>query len=192
MRKFAWTLAALCSLTLGCNAPVETIPAVTPEPEASSGTTAGEGHEGHDHAHGDHDHAPGDTKDAGAEAKAEEAKTEGVEVTDAKAEGAPEAKTEAAAEPSASTAKPELIRFVADKRINVPEMMCPYSCWPKVKETLAAQAGVEAVQLAEQPAGTAEGEIKERVVELKLNGDFNADDAIAALAKVSFKAELAK
>lgn len=192
MRKFAWILTALCSLTLGCNAPVETIPAVAPEPEASSGTTAGEGHEGHDHAHGehgDHEHAEGDAKDAGAKAESAEA---GAEATDAKAEGAPEGKTEAAAEPSASTEKSALIRFVADKRINVPEMMCPYSCWPKVKETLAAQAGVEAVQLAEQPAGTAEGEIKERVVELKLNGEFDSDAAIAALAKVSFKAELAK
>ena len=177
MRKFAWTLTALCALVVGCEAPVETIPAVTPEPPASSGTTMDAGHEGHDHAegeHGDHEHAEGDAKDAEAKAEAKE----GAE--------------EAAAEPSASTAKPELIRFVADKRINVPEMMCPYSCWPKVKETLAAQAGVEGVQLAEQPAGTPEGEIKERVVELKLKGDFDADAAIAALAKVSFKAELAK
>lgn len=184
MRKFAWTLTALCALVMGCEAPVETIPAVTPEPPASSGTTMDAGHEGHDHAHGehgDHEHAEGDAKAAGAKAEAKEG-----------AEGVGEAKKEAAAEPSASTAKPELIRFVADKRINVPEMMCPYSCWPKVKETLAAQAGVEGVQLAEQPAGTAEGEIKERVVELKLKGDFDADAAIAALAKVSFKAELAK
>lgn len=180
MRKFAWTLTALCALVVGCEAPVETIPAVTPE-AGSSGTTMDAGHEGHDHAHGEH----GDHKHAEGDAKAAETKAEG-------AEAAGGAKKEAPGEPSASTAKPDLIRFVADKRINVPEMMCPYSCWPKVKETLAAQAGVEGVQLAEQPAGTAEGEIKERVVELKLNDSFDADAAIAALAKVSFKAELAK
>lgn len=93
-------------------------------------------------------------------------------------------------EPAASKSQAEVIRFVADERINVPDMSCPYACWPKVKETLAAQPGVEAVQLAEQPADAEEGEITERVVELKLNGDFDPDAAIAALSKVSFKAEL--
>ncbi len=174
MRRFAWTLAALCSLTLGCNQPVETIPAVTPEPQSTSGTTMEEGghdHDGHDHdgEHGGHAHAEGDDHDA-------DKKGEAAEATD----------------PSAANAPSETIRFVADKRLSVPEMMCPYSCWPKVKETLAGQPGVEAVQLAEQPAGTPEGEIKERVVELKLNGDFDTSAAIAALDKVSFKAELAK
>jgi periplasmic mercuric ion binding protein len=94
-------------------------------------------------------------------------------------------------EASHTSGSGEAVRFVADKRINVPSMMCPYSCWPKVKETLASQPGVEAVQLAEQPAGAGEGEIVDRVVELKLNGNFDADAAIAALAKVSFEAELA-
>lgn len=94
-------------------------------------------------------------------------------------------------EPAASNSQAEVIRFVADQRLNVPDMSCPYSCWPKVKETLAAQPGVEGVQLAEQPADAQEGEIIERVVELKLNDQFDADSAIAALSKVSFKAELA-
>ena len=155
MRRFAWVLMVVAAVSLGCDKPAETIPAVAP---TGSGTTVDGDHAGHDHPEGeghDHDHA---------------------------AEG----------EPSASNSQAETIRFVADKRINVPSMMCPYSCWPKVKETLAEQPGVEAVQLAEQPAGTAEGEIKERVVELKLNGNFDADAAIAALAKVSFEAELAQ
>ena len=99
---------------------------------------------------------------------------------------------DAKGEPSAANEKAESVRFVADKRISVPDMLCPYSCWPTVQETLAAQPGVESVQLAEQPAGTPEGEIKERVVELKLKGDFDADAAIAALAKVNFNAELAQ
>ncbi len=99
---------------------------------------------------------------------------------------------EADGEPSAANAKAEVIRFVADERISVPDMMCPYSCWPKVQETLAAQPGVESVQLAEQPEGTPEGEIKERVVELKLNGNFDTDAALAALAKANYKAELVK
>lgn len=181
MRKFAWSLAAVCALTLGCNQPVETIPTVSPEPEASSGTTmdAGE-HAGHDHEHGEGAEGAAEGTEPAAEAAAPEAPaTEG----DA-------AEPEAATEPSAANAKMETIRFVADKRISVPSMMCPYSCWPKVKETLAAQPGVEAVQLAQQPAGTAEGEIKERVVELKLNGNFDSDAAIAALGKVNFEAQL--
>ena len=167
MRNFAWSLAAVCALALGCNKPVETIPAVTPEPAPSSGTTLDEAHD-HDHAEGDHDHA---TETPAADPV--------IELDDA----AP------AEEPSAANSSPEKIRFVADKRISVPSMMCPYACWPKVKETLAAQPGVEDVQLAEQPAGTAEGEIKERIVELKLNDSFNADAAIAALQKANYEAE---
>ncbi len=97
---------------------------------------------------------------------------------------------EAESEDSASTSQPEIIRFVADKSVSVPGMQCPYSCWPKVKETLAAQPGVEDVQLAEQPEGTPEGEIKERVVELKLNGEFDAEAAVAALAEVNFDANV--
>lgn len=137
-------------------------PAETIPAVSPAGSSSGTTADG-DHDHDGHDHAEGEGHDH-----------------------------DAAGEPSASNEKTELIRFVADERISVPEMMCPYSCWPKVQETLAAQPGVESVQLAEQPTGTPEGEIKERVVELKLNGNFDADAAIAALAKVDFKAELAQ
>lgn len=95
-------------------------------------------------------------------------------------------------EPAASNSQAEVIRFVADQRLSVPDMSCPYACWPKVKETLAAQPGVEGVQLAEQPADAQEGEITERIVELKLNDQFDADAAIAALSKVSFAAQIAE
>ena len=62
-------------------------------------------------------------------------------------------------------------------------MMCPYSCWPKVRETLAAQPGVEGVQLAVQAK---ESEIDNPVVELKTTGDFDVKAAIAALDKANF------
>lgn len=191
MRMFAWTLMVVFACTLGCNQPVETIPAVAPE---SSGTT--DAHADHDHDH-DHEHAEegadheghshaeegSESAESGASESAEQApESAASESAEENAEG----KEKEGTEDSAGTSKSEKIRFVADKRINVPSMMCPYSCWPKVKETLAAQPGVEAVQLAEQPKGTAEGEIVERVVELKLNGDFDADAAVAALAKVDF------
>jgi periplasmic mercuric ion binding protein len=61
--------------------------------------------------------------------------------------------------------------------------MCPFSCWPKVKETLASQPGVEGVQLVAQAK---EGTIDNPVVELKTNKDFNPEAAIAALKKVNF------
>jgi hypothetical protein len=163
MRWFA-CLMAVCAFTFGCNQPTETIPSVAP---ASSGTTVDE-HAGHDHGE------EGEHAEEGDDAEAQDL--------------APPAPT---VDPSASNGKTETIRFVADKKISVPGMSCPYSCWPKVQETLAAQPGVEGVQLAEQPADAAEGEIVERVVELKLNDQFDLDAAIAALAKVSFKAEAA-
>lgn len=84
---------------------------------------------------------------------------------------------------SGSSAKDSTLRFVANKSLKVPTMSCPHGCWPKVKETLAAQPGVEAVQLAVQ---SKEGEIDNPVVELKIADGFDAKAAIAALEKSSF------
>ncbi|HBE67989.1 MAG TPA: hypothetical protein DDW52_07550 [Planctomycetaceae bacterium] len=82
------------------------------------------------------------------------------------------------------------VRFVADTSLHVEGMMCPYSCWPRVKETLQGQPGVSDVQLAEQPSSAAEGTITKPVVELKLDGSFDSEAAIAALAKEDFAAKL--
>ena len=111
-----------------------------------------------DHDHGDHDH--GDHADGEA----------------APAEG-----------DSASTTAPA-VRFVADKRLEVPGMMCPISCYPAVKETLASVPGVEGVQLAEQPEGTPDGTIAKRVVELKVGEGFDLNAALAALKEASYDA----
>lgn len=113
-----------------------------------------------DHDHGDHDHGDHDHGDGEA----------------APAEG-----------DSASTGS--AVRFVADKSLNVPGMMCPYSCYPSVKETLVALPGVEAVQLAEQPEGTPEGTIANKVVELKVTEGFDLNAALAALKNANFDAE---
>ncbi|MDZ4851957.1 MAG: heavy-metal-associated domain-containing protein [Pirellulaceae bacterium] len=67
------------------------------------------------------------------------------------------------------------------------DMHCPFGCYPKVKETLEAIAGVENVELAEQKK---EGEIDNPKVYIKLNGDFNASVAIAALKKEGFESEV--
>ena len=164
MRWFAWCLMLSAAAFLGCAEPAnETTPTVTPVTEGGDHDHA----EGHDHDHEGHDHE--------GHAEGEAHQDDG---------------THAGEEDSAATEPAEQIRFVADKSIQVPGMMCPFSCWPKVQETLAAQPGVEGVQLAEQPAGTPEGTIEKRVVELKLKGDFDSEAALAALSKISFEGEV--
>lgn len=64
------------------------------------------------------------------------------------------------------------------------DMHCPVGCYPVVKKTLEEMAGVESVMLAEQKK---EGEIDNPKVYIKLNGDFDASKAIAALEKEGFK-----
>lgn len=128
----------------------------------TSGTTEDD-HSGHDHAEGeDHDH---DAAPAAAEGDTP------------------------AAEDSASTA-PAAVRFVADRSLSVPGMMCPYACYPAVKKALAAVPGVEGVQLAEQPAGAAEGSIENKVVELKLAEGFDVNAAVAALKAARYESEV--
>ncbi len=67
------------------------------------------------------------------------------------------------------------------------DMHCPFGCYPAVKKTLEEIAGVESVELAEQKK---EGEIDNPKVYIKLNGDFDAKLAVAALEKEGFKSEL--
>jgi hypothetical protein len=170
MKIYAWMLMLCAALLVGCGAPVdEAEPTVTPN--------SGEGEHSHsegDHDHGDHDHAD---HDHGEHEEGDHEHAEGEH-------------SEASGDDQASEADVEKIRFVADKKISVPEMMCPYGCWPSIQKALAEQPGVEGVQLAEQPEGTPEGEIKERVVELKLNDEFDESAAIAALKDINFDATI--
>lgn len=94
----------------------------------------------------------------------------------------------APAETSSNANAAAAVRFVADKKLEVPAMMCPYGCYPAVEKALASVPGVEGVQLAEQPAGTKEGEIALKVVELKLADGFELAAAIAALKQAEFEA----
>ncbi len=186
MRWFAWCLMIVSAVFIGCEKPEETIPPITP----TSGTTDSAEHdgEGHEHAEGEeHEHAEGEEHEHAEGEEHEHA--EGEEHEHAEGE-ASESDEKPADEDSADVAAGETIRFVANKSISVPDMMCPYSCWPNVQKTLAGMPGVEGVQLAEQPEGTQEGEIKERVVELKVNDEFDTDAAIAALGKINFKSEV--
>ncbi len=111
-------------------------------------------------------------------------------VTDGDHEGHSHAEGEGHDDDSAALSSGSEIRFVADKSLSVPDMQCPYSCYPAVKEALAAVPGVEGVQLAEQPAGTPEGKIDVKVVELKLADGFDPNAAIAALKAANYDSQV--
>lgn len=68
-------------------------------------------------------------------------------------------------------------------------MMCPFGCYPAVEQALASVPGVEGVQLAEQPEDTPEGELRTKIVELKLSEEFELDQAMAALEAANFEAK---
>lgn len=67
--------------------------------------------------------------------------------------------------------------------LKVPEMHCPFACYPAVKKTLEAEPGVLAVDLAEQQE---EGAIDNPVVKVKVSKDFDAQAAVDALATAGF------
>jgi len=75
-------------------------------------------------------------------------------------------------------------KLVSKTNLKVPTMTCPSGCWPTVKETLAAQPGVESVELAKQAS---EDAIDNPVVHVKLNGKFDSKAAVEALAKAGFE-----
>lgn len=178
--RYLACLLALCVFSVGCEAPEEEfIPTVTPKLDSgttgSGTTTSGTTTSGTTGAHEDHGDHEGHADHADGE---EHGDHEGHSEADHDVDG------------DASATKSGMIRFVSDQSMRVDNMMCPFSCWPRVKETLETQAGVEAVQLAEQPAGTEEGTIAEPVVELKLSEGFDPAAAVAALASIDFEAEL--
>lgn len=68
--------------------------------------------------------------------------------------------------------------------LSVPEMHCPFACYPSVKETLEEQPGVLEVDLAEQKQ---EGVLDKREVNLKVAGNFDVDSAISSLSQAGFE-----
>ncbi len=67
--------------------------------------------------------------------------------------------------------------------LSVPEMMCPVSCYPRVKKALENTAAVDSVELAPQKV---EGEIDNRKVIVNYNAGFKLDDALNVLKKEGF------
>lgn len=67
--------------------------------------------------------------------------------------------------------------------LKVPSMHCPFACYPSVKETLEAEAGVAEVELVQQQE---EGVIDNPVVTIKAGDNFDLDKAITTLASAGF------
>lgn len=72
--------------------------------------------------------------------------------------------------------------------LKVPDMHCPFACYPAVKSTLEKEQAVESVELTEQKE---EGVLDRREVIVNYDAGFDVDAAIAALAQKGFaKAEI--
>lgn len=67
--------------------------------------------------------------------------------------------------------------------MRVPDMHCPFACYPAVKSTLENTAAVESVELTEQKQ---DGAIDNPEVIIKYDSGFDVQAAIAALAKKGF------
>jgi hypothetical protein len=68
--------------------------------------------------------------------------------------------------------------------VHVPEMMCPFACWPAVQKDLAAQPGVLEVELAPQKD---ENTIDNPKVFVRVSEDFDQTAAVESLAEAGFK-----
>ncbi len=67
--------------------------------------------------------------------------------------------------------------------MRVPEMHCPFACYPAVKSTLEATTAVESVELTQQKE---EGAIDNPEILIKYDAGFDVQAAIAALEKKGF------
>ncbi len=115
----------------------------------------------------------------------------GNSISDAPVAESPGAETSAPAAPPATANSGDNERAVGATiaeyqpvTLEVPTMMCPFNCYPAVKETLEVQPGVASVELVPQKK---EGEIDDRRVVVNVKEGFNADEAIAALSKAGYE-----
>ncbi len=166
MRRFAIGMMMLLGLAAGCEKPVDGIPGPSGSPTSSGDDLSVQ-------------MPPADAKPADAKP---------AETPATPAEPAPAA--DKPADAPADTPKQSSVdtfkgtKFVSNMSLKVPNMSCPHGCWPTVEKTLAGQPGVEAVALAKQKT---EDSIDNPVVYVKLNGKFDSQAAVAALAKAGFE-----
>ncbi len=67
--------------------------------------------------------------------------------------------------------------------VKVPEMHCPFYCYPKVEETLTDLGGIKKIELVKQKA---EDKIDDPRIILEFDGDFDWDTATKALEEAGF------
>lgn len=99
--------------------------------------------------------------------------------------------TEPAGDPTETNASAEVATSIvpdadvktASLTMNVPEMHCPFACYPSVKEKLEKQADVMTVELAPQKE---EGVIDNPQVIVTYKEGFDAEQAIAMLEAAGF------
>ncbi|MCS7470781.1 heavy-metal-associated domain-containing protein [Stieleria sp. ICT_E10.1] len=98
--------------------------------------------------------------------------------------------TEPAAEAVPSSATPDAVSIAPDVEVKtasltmtVPEMHCPFACYPSVKKNLEKRADVVAVELAPQKE---EGIIDNPQVIVTYKDGFDAEQAIAQLEAAGF------
>ena len=85
----------------------------------------------------------------------------------------------------------EGVEATATYEVSVPEMHCPYGCYPAVSETLAKLPGVAKVRLADE-ADAQDGEIEDRRVFVEAGEGFDIDAALSALEEERFPATAEK
>ena len=68
--------------------------------------------------------------------------------------------------------------------LHVPDMHCPFACYPAIKETLESSDKVEKVELAEQKV---EGQIDNPQVIVNFTQGFDLDAALASLKEKGFE-----
>ena len=90
-------------------------------------------------------------------------------------------RTPAASAPANSA--PAASAAVQQVTLRVPTMVCTRTCWPAVRDALKKQPGVTEVKLAPQKEEVA---IDNPLVTVSLNGPFDADNAIKAIAAAGF------
>ena len=85
---------------------------------------------------------------------------------------------------TAVVAQAEVMDDAGTLTLSVPEMHCEFACFPKVKETLEQETGVEEVTLAAQKE---EGVLDNRQVIVKYQAGFNPRSALKSLEEAGYK-----
>ena len=85
----------------------------------------------------------------------------------------------------------EGVAKVATYEVSVPDMDCPYGCYPTVAKTLSEMPSVAGVRLAD-PDDAQDGKIEDKRVFLDVGEGFDLDAAMAKLKEASFPATAEK